>query len=225
MPKNIAADVEASLRGRISAGEWTVNGRLPTERDLAAEYGVARNTVRQALKMLEADGAINRHVGRGIFLNGKRGEIAEIIRRVTGVSPADLMAVRMIVEPQAAAAAATSASRSDLDSIAEAHGMASKVEETELFEHWDAEFHQRIFTATRNELLIGIHDILRIIRNRNAWIELKKKTFSENRRLDYCIHHGEILDALRSRSAQGAATAMRNHMEAIQMTLFGRHQL
>jgi DNA-binding FadR family transcriptional regulator len=223
--KNIATDVEASLRGRISAGEWTPNGRLPPERELAIEYGVARNTVRRALEALETDGAIKRHVGRGIFLNGGRGEIAEIVLRVTGVSPADLMAVRMIVEPQAASMAATNASRSDLDAIAEAHGRASAASETGLFEQWDAEFHQRIFAATRNELLISLHDILRIIRNRNAWIELKKKTFSENKRLDYCAHHEAILDALRNRSAQGAAAAMRDHMEAIQTTLFGRHQL
>ncbi len=222
MSKTIAADVEASLRGRISAGEWTANGRLPAERDLAAEYGVARNTVRRALEALEADNAIKRHVGRGMFLNGERNEVAEIVQRVTGVSPADLMAVRLIVEPQAASVAATNASTSDLDLIANAHRMASEATETDLFERCDAEFHQRIFIATRNELLVSLHDILRVIRNRNAWIELKKKTFSENRRLEYCHHHGKILASLQSRDADGAAGAMQEHMEAIHITLFGR---
>ena len=222
MSKSVATDVEASLRGRISAGEWTTNGRLPAERELAAEYGVARNTVRRALEALEADGEIQRHVGRGMFLNGERSEVADIIQRVTGVSPADLMAVRLIVEPQAAALAATNASTADLEAIARVHKSASATMETELFEHWDAEFHQRIFSATRNELLVSMHEILRAIRNRNAWIELKKKTFSENRRLDYCTHHAKIVAALENRDADGAAGAMREHMEAIQTTLFGR---
>lgn len=222
MAKTVSTDVEASLRGRILAGEWADNGRLPAERDLAAEYGVARNTVRRAIEALVADGAIRRHVGRGMFLSGDRNEVAEIVQRVTGVSPADLMAVRLAVEPQAAALAATNASTTDLEAIAEAHSVASAAQDTELFERWDAEFHERIFAATRNELLYGLHDILRLIRNRNAWIELKKKTFSESKRLDYCAHHASILSALQSRDADGAALAMQMHMQAIQVTLFGR---
>lgn len=222
MAKTVSTDVEASLRGRILAGEWADNGRLPAERDLAAEYGVARNTVRRAIEALVADGAIRRHVGRGMFLSGDRNEVAEIVQRVTGVSPADLMAVRLAVEPQAAALAATNASTTDLEAIAEAHSVASAAQDTELFERWDAEFHERIFAATRNELLYGLHDILRLIRNRNAWIELKKKTFSESKRLDYCAHHASILSALQSRDADGAALAMQIHMQAIQVTLFGR---
>ncbi|MDQ0313643.1 FadR/GntR family transcriptional regulator [Amorphus orientalis] len=222
MPKLISSDVETSLRARIAAGEWASDSRLPPERDLAAEYGVARNTVRRAVEAIVADGTIRRHVGRGSFIARDHEDIARIVQRTTGVSPADLMAVRFIVEPSTAAVAATMASRADLDAIAEAHEEASRARETERFEHWDAEFHQRIFAAARNELLMSLHDILRTIRNRNTWIELKKKTFSENRRLDYCDHHAEILAALTRRDADGAAAAMRVHLEAIQITLFGR---
>ncbi len=222
MPKALSADIERSLRKRIIAGEWAANGRLPPERNLASEYGVARNTVRKAIDSIVGDGTIERHVGRGSFLNTEPNEFADIIQRVTGVSPSDLMAVRFIVEPQAAAAAATSASSADLAAIAEAHEIATEAQETDLFEQWDAKFHQRIFAAARNELLMSFHDILRIIRNRNAWIELKRKTFSENRRLDYCRQHGEMLKCLQNRDADGAANAMRRHMEAIQFNLFGR---
>ena len=76
--------------------------------------------------------------------------------------------------------------------------------------------------ATRNELLVSVHDILQVIRSRNAWIELKRKAFSENRRRDYCTHHEEIIAALRNRDAEGAAQAMRLHIEAIELALFGR---
>jgi len=61
-----------------------------------------------------------------------------------------------------------------------------------------------------------------VVRNRNPWIELKRKTFSENRRLDYCAQHARILTALQARDAEGAAEAMRLHMEAIHVNLFGR---
>jgi DNA-binding FadR family transcriptional regulator len=222
LPKIVANTIEGSLRQRIAAGEWSGTGRLPPERDLAAEYGVARNTVRRAVEAIAHDGTIERHVGRGTFLNGGTNELSTILQRVTGVSPADLMAARLIVEPQAAAIAAKNASLSDLQSIAEAHQNASEAYQTDEFEHWDTQFHQRLFAATRNELLASIHDILQVIRSRNAWIELKRKSFSENRRRDYCAQHGNVVAALENRDADGAARAMLLHIEAIEMALFGR---
>ena len=109
-----------------------------------------------------------------------------ILYRVTGVSPADLIAARLIVEPQAAAIAAKNASPSDLAGHRRCPSSASEAHQTDDFEHWDRQFHQRLFAATRNELLASIHDILKVIRCRNAWIEMKRRTFSENRRRDYC---------------------------------------
>jgi DNA-binding FadR family transcriptional regulator len=222
LPKVVAGAIEGSWRKRIAAGEWSAMGRLPAERELAAQYGVARNTVRRAVEAIAHDGTIERHVGRGTFVNGGATELADIVQRVTGVSPADLMAARLIVEPQAAAIAAKNASSSDLQMIAEAHQRASDAHQNDEFEHWDTQFHQRIFAATRNELLVSVHDILQVIRSRNAWIELKRKAFSENRRRDYCTHHGEIVAALGNRDAEGAAQAMRLHIEAIELALFGR---
>jgi DNA-binding FadR family transcriptional regulator len=222
LPKIVAGAIEGSLRKRIAAGEWTTTGRLPAERELAAQYGVARNTLRRAVEAIANDGTLQRHVGRGTFVNGEAAELADIVQRVTGVSPADLMAARLIVEPQAAAIAAKNASFADLQAIAEAHHQASAAQQTDDFEHWDTQFHQRLFAATRNELLASIHDILQVIRSRNAWIELKRKTFSENRRRDYCAQHANVVAALENRDADGAAQAMLRHIEAIEIALFGR---
>jgi DNA-binding FadR family transcriptional regulator len=206
-----ADEIRSSLLARMAQG-----------RDLATEYGAARNTVRKALDAIGAEGKVVRNVGQGTFLAQEAAEFGEIMKNVTGVSPADLMAVRMIVEPQAAAMAATAASAADLDLIAEAHARAASETETAAFEHWDAVFHQRIFAAARNDLLLSLHDILRVVRNRNPWIELKRKTFSENRRLDYCAQHQAIMTALEHRDAEGAAGAMRTHMDVIHVNLFGR---
>jgi DNA-binding GntR family transcriptional regulator len=57
---------------------------------------------------------------------------------------------------------------------------------------------------------------------RNPWIELKRKSFSENRRLHYCEQHAGVVTALQNRDADGAAQAMLGHIEAIEIALFGR---
>ncbi len=58
---------ELILSGARQAGQGP-GSRLPTERQLAADLGVTRSSVRHALAMLEAQGRISREVGRGTFL-------------------------------------------------------------------------------------------------------------------------------------------------------------
>jgi GntR family transcriptional regulator len=60
--------VETILREKIADGELRPGGRVPAEAALSAEYGVSRDTVRQALDALERDNLIDRQVGRGTFV-------------------------------------------------------------------------------------------------------------------------------------------------------------
>jgi DNA-binding FadR family transcriptional regulator len=221
MPRLVATDIERSLRQRIESGEWSGTRRLPNERELAAEYNVARNTVRSAIDRIAADGAVTREVGRGTFLRpDSRNAFMTIIQKLSGVSPIDMMAVRQIFEPRAAALAATNASASDLQDIAAAHAASIDAVDMETFEHWDAELHQRIFAGTRNELLSHLHEVLKLIRNQEQWRDIKRRSFSPQRRLTYCDEHKAIVEALMRRDAEAASLAMRVHLDTVGRNLF-----
>jgi DNA-binding FadR family transcriptional regulator len=223
MPKALATDIAKSLRSRIESGEWTISRRLPNERELAAEYKVARNTLRRAMDRIVSDGTVTREVGRGTFLRqNTRIGLTTLLQELTGVSPIDLMAVRQIFEPQAAAMAATNASAGDLNEIAAAHSAALEALDMETFEHCDAELHQRIFAASRNELLKHLHVMLRLIRNQDPWRDIKRRSFSPQRRLVYCEEHKAIVDALMRRDAEAAATATLSHLDTVSRNLFAR---
>ncbi|MBR0649201.1 GntR family transcriptional regulator [Roseomonas terrae] len=56
------------FRRRIEQGAWRIDHRIPTVDDLAAECGVARATIRQALDLLEQDGLIERFRAKGTFV-------------------------------------------------------------------------------------------------------------------------------------------------------------
>ena len=222
MPKLVAAEVEHSLRRRIDSGEWASARRLPNERELAREYKVARNTVRSAIDKLALDGSVTREVGRGTFLRHESPiDLLNLIQKLTGVSPIDLMTTRQIFEPRAAALAATNSSAGDLHEVAAAHAMSIEAEDMRTFEHWDAELHQRICAASRNDLLNHLHEIFRMIRSQDLWQDIKLRSFSPERRRTYCEEHQAIVSALMRRDAEAAGAAMRAHLDTVSRNLFG----
>lgn len=219
----IADGLAAVLRQRIDSGEWTPPARLPPERDLARDFGVARNTVRRAVGALEADGVVVRQVGRGTFVQARAGDgFADTLAAIAGTSPADMMEVRRLLEPAAAGFAATNASAAELGAVAEAHRAAVAAEAMPEFEHWDAEFHGRIFACSRNGFLKELHHLMRTIRNQAPWFEMKRRSFSEARRQAYCAEHQALLDALLARDPEGARAAMDAHLATVQRNLLGR---
>jgi DNA-binding FadR family transcriptional regulator len=223
MRRAAAADIARTLKQRIDAGEWAESGRIPPERDLAVAFGVARNTVRRAMHLLSEDGAISRHIGRGTFIRAGNGSSLDgIAARMRGTSPGDLMEIRLLLEPWAAASAATNASASELASVEEAHRNAEASADMPTFEHWDAEFHHRVFACLRNDLLKELHNLLRALRNQSPWYEVKRRSFSEDRRLRYCEEHGAVLDSLLERDPEGARDAMRRHLVTVKANLIGR---
>lgn len=217
--------IAGELRRRVEAGEWSGGRRLPTERALADEYAVARNTVRRAFDRLETDGLLTRQVGRGTYLREEPVDgVGAIVRRMEGASPADMMEVRLLLEPAATAFAAVNASSSALTGIAEAHECAVAAATMPAFEAWDAEFHHRIFSCSRNDLLRELHEVLRVLRDQPKWFEMKARSFSQVRRERYCAEHAKILDALNARHPEQAAAAMRAHLATVQTNLLGRHE-
>jgi GntR family transcriptional regulator len=82
------------LRRRISDGLLLPGDKLPSERVLAAEYGMARNTAREAVQILADEGLVTAHHGKGVFVREKRKLLrfgserySRTVRERTGLSP------------------------------------------------------------------------------------------------------------------------------------------
>ena len=67
-PKLVYVQVADHITARIERGELAPGARLPAERDLAAEYGVAYDTIRRATALLRDRGLIITIIGRGTFV-------------------------------------------------------------------------------------------------------------------------------------------------------------
>jgi GntR family transcriptional regulator len=64
--------IAAALRSAILGGELAPGALLPSERELARAYGTARNTARQAIAVLQAEGLVDARHGRGVFVRERR---------------------------------------------------------------------------------------------------------------------------------------------------------
>ena len=85
-------------------------GRLPPERQLSEALGISRTELRKALGVLEAEGQIWRHVGKGTFFGARPidnfSDVSALARRT---NPAEMMRARLVIEPEIARAAALTA--------------------------------------------------------------------------------------------------------------------
>jgi DNA-binding FadR family transcriptional regulator len=109
------------LEADIATGRWPVNGRIPSEADLAAEFGVGRSTIREAVRSLAHLGMLEPAPGRGTFvrsLNPVRSVLADF---AASHSWEDILAVRKALEIQAAHLAAVQADDAGIERLREAH--------------------------------------------------------------------------------------------------------
>jgi DNA-binding FadR family transcriptional regulator len=232
---------EVILAGYRQAGLGP-GSRLPTERQLAAELGATRTSVRHALAVLEAEGHITREVGRGTFLRdarwarpgggdgaGPAGEPAAGASRppggrdadpAAGFAPADVMAIRRMLEPSAmrlVVAWATVADFQEMDRCLAGGEQAASYDE---FELWDLALHRCILAASHSALLARLYAVIDEARHGRFWGDLKRRAASRERQLVYQEDHRELVAALRARDADRAVEAMRTHLARVTSHLF-----
>jgi DNA-binding FadR family transcriptional regulator len=217
--------VEQSLRSLLAEGaqdgSFGPGSKLPTERALVERLAAPRSAIRRALEILERDGVVVRHVGRGTFLTEAAVEAARTAPADT--SPAEIMQVRLVLEPPVAALAARVATQADLDRISQCLERGGDTDEFEAFERWDGKLHRAIAEAAHNGLLMNMFDVMNTARQLPVWGSLKRRTSSTERRRCYHAEHTTIVDALRDRDPDGAQAAMRRHLENVADNLLGRH--
>jgi DNA-binding FadR family transcriptional regulator len=226
MPK--ADELAISLGRMIDAQAWRAGHRLPPERALCEQFSSARNTVRRALGILERDRRIVRRSGRGCFVLENTSDagfaaIGDFIGHVATAGPADIMELRLIVEPVAAGIAAVRATLGELDEIEQAAERIARSPDIATREESDAAFHLAIFRATRNPLLVSLCEAINTVRDRAEWIENKRQILTPERKAIYDGQHAAIAAALRRRKADDASAAVRDHLDALRRDLLGQY--
>lgn len=206
--------------GRLSGSGRLGSGRLPPERKLAEELGVSRRTLRQALGLLEAEGRISRHHGRGTFATDARHASQNLTRELSRLtSPIDAMEARLAIEPQQARLAALRATNGDIDRLFEAADASRDAKDPLSYEKADAAFHRRVAAASRNPMLIAVFDAVLQTAIDGTRRPGRENSHCMNNQASYAADHRKIAAAIAERNPIQAEAAMRSHLNAIQKRL------
>lgn len=205
------------IEQRILAGELKVGDQLPSERELAEQFGVSRTAVREAIKTLREKGLVEILVGRGTFIaNGTTDAVRNTLNLLMKFDSTNgyinLVEVREIIEPEIAAMAATRITDEYIAAMQEAMDkMEASIDDVEEFVEADLDFHLALAEATQNPIIPALLDpIIDLMREQRILITLVKGVAEHGQ-----YNHKIIIDAVKRRDPDAAREAMRHHLEQI----------
>jgi GntR family transcriptional regulator, galactonate operon transcriptional repressor len=208
--RNLFAQVVEELGGRIVRGELSPETAFPKEADLEREYGVSRSVIREAVKTLAAKGLLESRTRTGIralspmHWNLLDGEV--LSWRFAAMPPlqffTELFEIRQMIEPEAAALAASRATPSDITEVDAAfHAMVEAKEASAPGVEADLRFHRGILAAAKNPLLLQMGNLI------SVGLYLSHR-FSKESFVIFLPKHRAVLDAIKARKAEPARSAM-----------------
>ncbi len=188
--------ITSAIRDEILDGIRPPGSRL-IERDLAAEYEVSRIPVRDALKVLDAEGLVE-----------LRPRTWAVVRDLSDADLADLDEVRAVLEPLAFRLAAERHRRDGLDRLRralDAEQAGAREDDPVSSRRSAADFHEIVTDLAENRLL---QDMMRGVRSRLRW------ALSQHDDLHHMSNeHAGLFEAISARDGARAAELARRHVE------------
>lgn len=182
----------------ISSGSLLPGARL-RETELAERFGISRTPVREAIRLLEADGLVA-HIPRQ----------GATIRVLDYTEVMELYEMRAVLEGTAARLAARAASDMELDELIALNAEMASAKDTASAYELNRQFHMTLLDAAKNRYLVKSVNALQ-----KTLLILGPTTLIEPiRAQDAVTEHGAIMMALHDRDGLRAEAAMRAHIEA-----------
>ena len=208
------------IRKMILSGELKKGDQLPSERDMAQQFGVSRTAVREAIKSLSEIGLVDIMVGRGTFVaNNTADRIVESVNLLLDVEKVvkeDLHYARKVLEAPIAKLAAKNRSQENIDRfVSLIENMENSRKQTKKFIDIDMEFHVELAKASGNSAFVVLTQaIMQILRSDLTFV-LNFRDQTETA----LNHHKEILKNIINQDIEGAELAMQSHMHQVGIVL------
>lgn len=200
-----------TLTMRIVSQEYDTDERLPSERQLAQDLGVARNTVREALDLLEARGLIRRRAGSGSFVTYDPDDAGEALSPVAAeTGPLHLQVVRSILEPEMIRLAIINMSPRRIEALGETLSQMEAVRtDANTFVRLEEEFHRQIANGTENPLLVACYNLVVDARRQSFRAAMYRRHLTPSRIATYQRSYNALFNAIAARDIEEATEFMK----------------
>jgi len=190
----------------LRSGRYRVGERLPSEWELVERLSVGRSAVREAMRELATLDLVEIRPGRGTFVRSLRPDLLvrpdRLRSEVDRAVQLEFLEARMIIEPEAAALAATRATASDLERLAHDIACLREAVLAGFRPPEDLGFHLDVVRATRNSALVRLAGAIVSFYERDQAIPTERDV----------VEHGEVLAAIQGGDGDAARAAMRHHL-------------
>jgi len=201
------------LREHVAEAGLRAGDRLPAERDLAANLGVSRASVKQAIVVLEVQGLVEARHGGGTYLVRDTLDVEPVEQLVERRKRLpDVLEAREAMETKLAELAAERRTEAELEDIRQALDfMRDEVADGGFGVEGDRRFHAAITAAARSSLLA---EFMRMIDDQIA--ESRTESLRQQGRPQKSLEqHWRIADAIRTQDGTRAIAAMRRHVRTV----------
>lgn len=209
----------------IRTGGHRPGDRLPSTRELSQRFAVTTPTLREALRRLEATGAIEMRHGSGIYVGA---DIERLVlpnpnmREMHGAQLLELLGARIVIEPPLAAMAAARATGEELVALQRVLDAAARH-----LRGQDAELHDTNMTFHRATARLAgnsvLHEVVDSLLTVHGPEQREILQIFDDRRRDY-DEHLAILEAIEARDAAAAEERMRAHLVDVKTVIEQRLQ-
>lgn len=214
----LSEEIELKIEDSIRQKKLEPGQKLPSEKELGAMFGVSRTAVREALRMLSARGLLNVRKGDGVYVNSFSSSLASkpmslyLELQFDSDSILHLVHLRQLVEPNIARLAAQKRTREDLAGFQmNLAAFSDRTQDADQLAQLDVEFHSLIALSCHNPLIPLIMDPLfsMLPRVKALIVNHLQKTHSDNAP----NYHKKIFDMIQLQDAEGAFSAMQEHLK------------
>ncbi len=210
----------AAIRQMIEAGKLPADGRLPTERELSAEFRCGRRVIRRVLDTLEAEGLIWRKQGKGTFAGQPPDPTGALAAEIApDADPLVVMEARLCIEPALAQLCALRATGEDVERLRKLAQRASQPIDADTAELWDGALHRAIARIAGNRVMLTAFALLDEVRMGTDWQKQRHRARTTDTMALYDLQHSQIIDAIEARDGPAAYDAMRAHLQALSENL------
>lgn len=214
---SLSDQVVRAINQLVEGGTLKEGDRLPTETMLAAQFGVGRSTVREAMRGLALMGVVDIRVGDGTYVRKGANEALSTTRSLHDVlmrgNASKILQARQIVEIGALDAVVANATPENVREIERTLGKAkASVDDFLQFIECDLEFHTAIMRATENEILVEMYRILRKYL-RETTVEISQIPGVIDRSIEL---HEQLARAIKERNVAAARRVTRAHLRDIE---------